>query len=364
MTRTINGKGRIPSLQKLIAGNNNKKTSTKSMILVQPLLLLFAFSGAFGFQTVPICAPDASLQARHPSCTPSRLALGALYAKGPTTEEERETKTKSLYASLKKKLKYPILQLKSSTKVAPPDESSLSIFSKLKATLKKPLSQLKSLFGSQEEELEEDILEGRRTKPRAVEHDVMADMMAATAAIQASATAKFNELVTGQDRSATAAPRVDLSGNWNVVVTEEFKKEYDRYLTYLGQPNLVRSVALSIVGLTTEETKQLNKGRELFIRGRNVRGVWERTLVASDSADPVLTPITTADSEKVVSESWWTNGGTVHVSWLRGVKKYGGGDFESRRSIDSDGIFICESTFHPQDGAREKVSMTWRFQRQ
>jgi hypothetical protein len=166
-----------------------------------------------------------------------------------------------------------------------------------------------------------------------------------------------------------AVSTVDLSGEWEIVVSDEFKQQYDKYLALLGQPVLIRSVALSIVGLTTEETVQRNDGRELFIRGRNVRGCWERSLTSSgaDETSPeyeaVRVPIVTADSETVYSEAWWEDGGTVHRSWLRGVQKYGGGDFESRRYLDGD-MLVCESTFHPADASREKASITWRFKRQ
>lgn len=166
-----------------------------------------------------------------------------------------------------------------------------------------------------------------------------------------------------------AVSSMDLSGQWEILVTDEFKQQYDKYLTLLGQPMLVRSVALSIVGLTTEETIQSDNGRELFIRGRNVRGSWERSLVSSgaDEAnstyEPTFIPIVTADSETVYSESWWENNGTAHRSWLRGVQKYGGGDFESLRYLDGD-VLVCESTFHPNDPAREMASVTWRFKRQ
>jgi len=172
------------------------------------------------------------------------------------------------------------------------------------------------------------------------------------------------------DRWAVAAPSVDLSGNWTIITTDSFKKSYDRYLALLGQPLIVRSVALSIVGLTTEETRQSEGGRKLWIRGKNARGVWERTLTASgadsDAAindfTPVLTPIVTIDAEKVESEAWWENNGMVHRSWIRGVTKYGGGDFEAIRYLEQDGkVFVCETTFHPNDARRDKPQVTWKF---
>jgi hypothetical protein len=179
---------------------------------------------------------------------------------------------------------------------------------------------------------------------------------------------------------AVAAPNVDISGDWDLLVTEDFKTEYDNYLRLLDQPAIVRSVALSIVGMTTEETRQTDQGRNLFIRGRNVRGVWERTLqtCSNDTTTsgpsrnrylPTTHVIVTADDEKVEAESWWEEQGTKHRSWLRGVRKYGGGSFESLRYLESDDqhqnvqTLICVSTFHPDDPSRERASVTWRFQR-
>ena len=183
----------------------------------------------------------------------------------------------------------------------------------------------------------------------------------------------------GNVRWAVAAPRVDLSGNWTITINDSFKRSYDRYLELLGQPLLVRSVALSIVGLTTEETQQSHHGRQLWIRGKNARGVWERTLTTSGLEDndndddattsmllslytPVRTPIVTIDAEKVESEAWWEQDGTVHRSWIRGVTKYGGGDFEARRYLEQDGtVLVCETTFHPHNARRERPHVTWRF---
>ena len=76
-------------------------------------------------------------------------------------------------------------------------------------------------------------------------------------------------------------------------------------------------------------------------------------------------PIVTADAEKVEAESWWENDGTVHVSWTYGVKKYGGGSFESKRYLENDGnVYVCESTFHPDDDGREKSYLKWKFLRE
>ena len=179
-------------------------------------------------------------------------------------------------------------------------------------------------------------------------------------------TDKRQQLFVG-DRWAMSAPDVDLSGKWNLIVTDQFKEEYDKYLTLLGQPLLVRSIALSIVGMTSEETEQADEN--LFIRGQNVRGTWERTLKASGTTNdgaadftPNITSIVTADGEQVEAEAWWEEQGTVHRSWLRGVERYGGGAFESKRYLDNDGkVLVCESIFHPNDTTRENAKVTWRF---
>jgi hypothetical protein len=170
------------------------------------------------------------------------------------------------------------------------------------------------------------------------------------------------------DRWATAT--VDLSGDWILIVSDEFKEQYDEYLKRLGQPMIVRGIALGIIGLTSEQTEQTEEGRSLVIRGINARGIWERSLVASgadgsnETYEPIERTVVTADDEKVRAEAWWEEGGTVHMSWMRGVTKYGGGDFESKRYLEQDGkVLVCESIFHPQDQKREKARVTWKFLR-
>lgn len=164
-------------------------------------------------------------------------------------------------------------------------------------------------------------------------------------------------------RTATSQT-TDLSGKWQLIVSDEFKTAYDNYLKLLGQPSLVRSVALSIIGMTSEETIQANDGRELIIRGRNIRGFWERKLEASAAEDPLILPIVTADQETVHSECWWEDNGRVHHSWLREVNKYGGGSFESKRYLEDGGdTLVCESTFFPTDSSKEKAGVSWRFKR-
>lgn len=176
------------------------------------------------------------------------------------------------------------------------------------------------------------------------------------------------------NRWAVSSPDTDLSGKWKIVVTDEFKKEYDLYLKKLGQPSLVRSVAVSIVEMTTEEVIQSDSGRSLCIKGKNLRGVWDRTIISSGSDygkdhgegdEHTRVSLVTADKEKVEAEAWWEDHGTCHRSRLRGVKKYGGGDFESRRYLTDDGKkLVCESEFHPDLGDEEdKAIIHWTFER-
>jgi len=168
-------------------------------------------------------------------------------------------------------------------------------------------------------------------------------------------------------------------------MTDNFAINYDRYLLELGQPGLVRKVAGSIVDRTVEDIEQMDEGREFCIKGKNIRGIWDRTLISSgaeamdDASDDTTTDcidwgnynhlrtkILTADSEEVLSEAWWGTEGTVHHSWLLGTKKYGGGDFESRRYLVDEGkTLVCESKWHPKKKRKNKENKTlvWHFVR-
>ena len=171
------------------------------------------------------------------------------------------------------------------------------------------------------------------------------------------------------DRWAVCSEGIDLSGKWEIVVDEEFKTQYDHYLASLGQPLIVRTVAVNIVHNTKEDITQKDNGKYIFIRGTNVRGIWDRVYISSgaDSEEGeyerVQVPVMTADSEQVEAEAWWEDHGQTHVSWLRGVKKYGGGAFESRRYLDDEGVYVCESTFHPEDTSKDRSSLVWRFRK-
>lgn len=190
--------------------------------------------------------------------------------------------------------------------------------------------------------------------------------------IQKKNKATATLLPKNQDSNARwAIATIDLSGDWVLIASDEFKQEYDAYLQLLGQPLIVRGIALGIIGLTTEVTEQMDEGRTLFIRGINARGVWERSLIASgpdgtssSEYEPKVRTVVTADAESVEAEAWWEDHGRSHISWMRGVSKYGGGDFESKRYLEANGkVLVCESAFHPQDKARQEVRLTWKFAR-
>ena len=175
-------------------------------------------------------------------------------------------------------------------------------------------------------------------------------VVTANEVIETSAPTKATTTTTSstqQQRQATAT--VDFTGNWTLIVDDTFKSEYDSYLRKLGQPMLVRTLAEAVIGSTKEEVIQNDEGKELYIRGMNVRGSWERTLEASEMdvgndvvveeeeeggstavhavEGHVLKPMITADEEEVEVASWWEDGGKVHRSWVVGGKKYGGGKY-------------------------------------
>lgn len=154
----------------------------------------------------------------------------------------------------------------------------------------------------------------------------------------------------------------DLSGTWSLIADDAFKVEYDTYLSSLGQPAIVRSVACTCVGFTKEEYRQTDEGKELTIIGTNPRGKWERVLLSSEESGRIETPVQTADSETVMAEAWWEEQGAKHKSWMRGGKKWGGGDFESTRYLE-DGMLVCDTVFHPTDEFREKSRISWRFRK-
>eukprot|EP00594_Rhizosolenia_setigera_P020255 CAMPEP_0178961088 /NCGR_PEP_ID=MMETSP0789-20121207/13449_1 /TAXON_ID=3005 /ORGANISM="Rhizosolenia setigera, Strain CCMP 1694" /LENGTH=232 /DNA_ID=CAMNT_0020644757 /DNA_START=902 /DNA_END=1600 /DNA_ORIENTATION=+ len=82
-------------------------------------------------------------------------------------------------------------------------------------------------------------------------------------------------------RWAISNSSVDLSGNWVLAVSPEWKNEYDLYLQSLGINIFVRKISLSVIHGTKEETIQIENGLELKIISVNPKGKWERTLISS-----------------------------------------------------------------------------------
>lgn len=178
--------------------------------------------------------------------------------------------------------------------------------------------------------------------------------------------------VPSGERWACSSQNCNLSGKWSLEIDDDFIQQYDNYLHDLGQPAIVRKVACSIVSFTMEEYHQIEAGRVLKIKGTNPRGVWSRDLISSgsspessihESEERIESPVRTADGEIVMAEAWWENNGTVHKSWMRGGKKWGGGDFESTRYVDAEGNLICDTTFHPTDSQRPKSNIRWKFRK-
>lgn len=169
-------------------------------------------------------------------------------------------------------------------------------------------------------------------------------------------------------RWATARPGTDLSGTWKPVVTPAFLGQYDAYLQNCGTSYVFRQVCLKFCGTTRETVTQTDGGRMVRLRATSPAGGWDRTLLSSgtdnnttDDAggaggayEPVYAKFLDPDGEPVVVEAWWDDQGSVHHSFMRGKASVCGGEFESRRFLETigDGVdevreLVCESTFHP-----------------
>ena len=192
-----------------------------------------------------------------------------------------------------------------------------------------------TLVEEKEEAPVNDDVSMEETKAEVEQEEVITPTTSAETISTPTTTTTTSASAAPEERQATAS--VDFTGNWTLIVDDSFKSEYDSYLRKLGQPMLVRTVAMTVIGSTKEEAIQSEGGKQLFIRGMNVRGSWERTLEASETdavgeegdmhavEGHVLKPMVTADEEEVEVASWWENGGKVHRSWVVGGKKYGGG---------------------------------------
>lgn len=332
------------------------RESRQYMLWTLGLLALLGLS--VGFQSPVVVIPRAAV-----------LSLGSFSRKVTWLSERTRQSNSVLFA----------VETKEDVRVSESTKEKPSRLRRLVSKLKSPFRRVRKLLNGEKEDSESEMamedMEDDEDEYATADIEVIDEVESRNRTVGTApvtnrqrprGSRKRARKISG-DRWAVAS--TDLSGEWDILVNDTFKEEYDKYLMLLGQPMLVRSVAVTIVGFTTEETRQSEDGRSLFIRGRNVRGLWDRTIIASGADEknvdfePILTPITTADDEQVMAEAWWEREGTLHLSWMRGVKKYGGGDFESRRYLTEDDLLVCESTFHPSDETREKACVTWKFKR-
>lgn len=223
------------------------------------------------------------------------------------------------------------------------------------------------------------------------------------------------------DRWQISHPSVNLTGEWELIVSSEWKKDYDTYLTCMGYNIFQRKVAVTVIHLTREEIFHWNesnpidkslcddgvddeillyeKERRLRIVSINPKGKWDRTFISSGATSPgssaaanysnplcshssvseeyqrIILPMKIASGDLGETESWWERNGTAHRSWIRNTPK---GDYESLRYFEegSEGnIYVCESYFYEKikneadliTATSEKphatAQITWRFQR-
>lgn len=183
-------------------------------------------------------------------------------------------------------------------------------------------------------------------------------------------------------RWAVSHPKVDFTGTWKPIVTEEFKDEYESYLKKCATSVFFRKVVINFASTTREVIQHAESGRKLHFHGKTPVGSWERTLVSSgadaDSShfEPHQTNFLDPDKERVYVEAWWEEDGTVHKSWLRGKPRVEGGAFESTRYIEAcpttgQDILVCESKFHPsKDHLNDRNSrfqpavVRWKYHRE
>lgn len=170
-------------------------------------------------------------------------------------------------------------------------------------------------------------------------------------------------------RWEVAHPDIDLSGTWRPIITPEFLKKYDEYLTHCGSSYLFRQLCLKFCSTTRETITQQDDGRILEIDGRTPAGNWKRSLISSGASatspqfQVAYAEFLDPDKERVQVEAWWEKDGSVHHSILRNKPSVGGGEFDTLRylsscdntsSVNNDGvtepnkvILVTESTFHP-----------------
>ena len=179
-------------------------------------------------------------------------------------------------------------------------------------------------------------------------------------------------------RWAIAHPSTNLSGTWKPIITPEFQRDYDQYLTHCGTNFYFRKVCLNFCSTTRETIVQQDDGRVLQLTGSSPAGGWKRSLLSSgadtvqEDYEAVHAKFLDPDRELVKVEAWWEDQGKVHTSFLREKPGVCGGEFESRRYLATaeDGTveLVCESTFHPaqkdiesQNSKFKPAFVRWRY---
>ena len=211
-------------------------------------------------------------------------------------------------------------------------------------------------------------------------------------------------LPTHSTRWAICDPSIDLSGTWKPVASEEFKSDYDRYLTNCGEGVLLRKAFLAAIPIGKEIVQQSQDGKELSITGVTPFTSWKRTLITSgsdyingdtskkqkkqkknnnkDDENEIVNDfnVTTVsfkdpDGDVVNVEAYWIENGTKHKSFLRGKPRVYDGYFESTRYLipgennnKEKDVLICEATFHPPVEKANPTkftqdTVTWKFNR-
>lgn len=212
----------------------------------------------------------------------------------PTNSSQTSESRMSLLRNLRKQLRLSTDEYRDESVTS---SRSRRVLRTLKGTFQKPIQRIRSrLRRGEEEEVAESVesdteksnvsagsTEDSDESPepdQSIVETILAGMPRDSVDVVIDRTSEENTNATVQEREEAtltnrrrnitgdrwAVSSVDISGEWDIIATEEFKEEYDKYLTLLGQSMLVRSVAVSIVTLTTEETVQSEEGRKLLVR--------------------------------------------------------------------------------------------------
>jgi hypothetical protein len=173
-------------------------------------------------------------------------------------------------------------------------------------------------------------------------------------------------------RWAVAHPSIDLSGTWKPIITTEFQREYNQYLTNCGTTMFFRQVCLKFCSTTREIIEQLEDGRVVHLNAQSPAGGWKRSLISSgadgatESFEAVHSEFLDPDKELVKVEAWWEDQGRIHKSVLREKAGVQGGVFETLRYLTKkddetdQAILVTESTFHPSPKHLSKPSSKFK----